>query len=163
MSGAKCFRTKTIILRHRVAMTASPHTASRSRRDAPEVCIYLPPHGGRGECRVPTAPATSCALCIGRKHTSNNEYTGTAGIPARNGFNGLCRALPGDRALLPPSPADRFCLSPVGPTQLRELDASVGASAIRRTSYPWSRVGGPTGCRAEVRRAKGEGGPLRAS
>jgi hypothetical protein len=34
----------------------------------------------------------------------------------------------GDRALLPPSSTDRFCLSPVGPTQLRELDASVGAS-----------------------------------
>src|SRR5712671_7469793 len=44
------------------------------------------PHGGRGECRVPAAPAASCALCIGRKHTSNNEYTGTPGIPARNGF-----------------------------------------------------------------------------
>jgi len=29
---------------------------------------------------------------------------------------------------LPPSPADMFCLSPVGPTQLRELDASIGAS-----------------------------------
>jgi hypothetical protein len=25
------------------------------------------------------------------------------GIPARNGFNGFLRALPGDRALLPPS------------------------------------------------------------
>src|SRR5450432_2993973 len=37
-------------------------------------------------------------------------------------------ALPGDRAPLPPSSADMFCLSPVGPTQLRELDASVGAS-----------------------------------
>jgi hypothetical protein len=58
---------------------------------------------GRGECRVPTAPAASCALCSGRTHTSNNEYTGTPDIPARNGFNGLCRALPGDRALLPPS------------------------------------------------------------
>jgi len=90
-----------------------------SRRGAPELCIYLPPHGGRGECRVPAAPAASCALCIGRKHTSNNEYTGTAGIPARNGFNGLCRALPGDRALLPPSsrgyPARPH---PVGPTCL---------------------------------------------
>src|SRR5258707_2546055 len=41
---------------------------------------------GRGECRVPAAPAVSCALCIGRTHTSNNEYTGTPGIPARNGF-----------------------------------------------------------------------------
>jgi hypothetical protein len=47
-----------------------------SRRDAPELCIYLSPYGGRGECRAPAAPAASCALCIGRKHTSNNEYTG---------------------------------------------------------------------------------------
>jgi acyl-CoA synthetase (AMP-forming)/AMP-acid ligase II len=29
------------------------------------------------------------------------------GIPARNGFNSVCRALPGDRAVLPPSPADK--------------------------------------------------------
>ena len=50
--------------------------------------------------------------CIGRTHTSNNEYTGTPGIPARNGFNGLCRALPGDRALLPPSPADMVLSKP---------------------------------------------------
>src|SRR5258708_36852839 len=33
-----------------------------------------------------------------------------------------------NRACLPPSPADMFCLSPVGPTRLRKLDASVGAS-----------------------------------
>src|SRR5216684_3240071 len=66
--------------------------------------------------------------CIGKKHTSNNEYTGIARHSRTQWFYGLCRALPGDRALLPPSPADRFCLSPVGPTQLRELDASVGAS-----------------------------------
>jgi len=36
----------------------------------------------------------------------------------RNGFNGFLRALPGDRACLPPSPA----------ASSRELDASVGAS-----------------------------------
>src|SRR5882757_9979779 len=30
----------------------------------------------RGERRVPVAPAASCALGIGRTHTSNNEYTG---------------------------------------------------------------------------------------
>src|SRR5258707_12531384 len=35
---------------------------------------------------MPTAPAASCALCIGRTHTTNNEYAGTPGIPARNGF-----------------------------------------------------------------------------
>src|SRR5260370_12616259 len=86
------------------------------------------PNGGRGECRMPAAPAVSCALCIGRKHTSNNEYTGIARHSRTQWFYGLCRALPGDRALLPPSSAEMFCLSPVGPTQLRELDASVGAS-----------------------------------
>src|SRR3981189_350982 len=83
---------------------------------------------GRGERRMPLAPAASCALGSGRTHTSNNEYPESPGVPARNGFNGFLRALPGDRALLPPSPTDMFCLSPVGPTRLRELDASVGAS-----------------------------------
>ena len=68
---------------------------------------------------MPAAPAVSCALCIGRTHTSNNEYTGTPGIPARNGFNGLFRALPGDRALLPPSSHGYLaCPHPVGPTCL---------------------------------------------
>jgi len=31
--------------------------------------------------------------CSGRTHTSNNEYTESPGIPARNGFNGFLRAL----------------------------------------------------------------------
>ena len=40
--------------------------------------------------------------CIGRTHTSNNEYTGIApAFPHASGFNGFLRALPGDRALLP--------------------------------------------------------------
>jgi hypothetical protein len=43
------------------------------------------------------------------------------GIPARNGFNGFLRALPGDRAFLSPSSARRD-------KRLRQLDASVGAS-----------------------------------
>src|SRR5882672_1136968 len=85
-------------------------------------------HRGRGERRMPVAPAASCALGSGR---NAHEYTSTPespDVPARNGFNGFLRALPGDRAVLPPSPADMFCLSPVGPTRLRKLDASVGAS-----------------------------------
>src|ERR1700730_9999966 len=35
-----------------------------SRRGAPESCIYLSPKRGRGECRMPVAPAASCALCV---------------------------------------------------------------------------------------------------
>jgi hypothetical protein len=87
------------------------------------------PQGGRGECRVPAAPAVSCALCIDRTHTSNNEYTGTPGIPARNGFTAYV-------ALSPVT--GLFChrrlrirgLSAPGRADLpsRQLDASVGAS-----------------------------------
>ena len=77
-----------------LAMTAIPGTRSRSRGAMRPSCAFIfRPQGRRGECRVPAAPAVSCALGSGRTHTSNNEYTGTPGIPARNGFNGLCRAL----------------------------------------------------------------------
>src|SRR5450631_1464687 len=98
------------------------------RRDAPESCSYFPPERGRGECRMPNAPAVSCAIVVIERTRVTTSTPESPGIPARNGFNGFLRALPGDRACLPPSPADVFCLSPVGPTQLRKLDASVGAS-----------------------------------
>src|SRR5256714_6208064 len=77
---------------------------------------------------MPVAPAVSCALVVIERTRVTTSTPESPGIPARNGFNGFLRALPGDRALLPPSLTDMFCLSPVGPTQLRELDASVGAS-----------------------------------
>jgi hypothetical protein len=71
----------------KLAMTSTPDTTSRPRGAMRPSCAFISrPQGGRGECRVPAAPAVSCALCIGRTHTSNNEYTGTPGIPARNGF-----------------------------------------------------------------------------
>ena len=108
-----------------------------SRRGAPEVCIYFPPHGGRGECRVPTAPAASCALCSGRTHTSNNEYTGTPDIPARNGFNSLCRALPGDRALLPPSSAD-MVLSKPGWADLNSANLTPASGRQDHTTSPYA-------------------------
>jgi len=62
---------------------------------------------GRGECRVPSAPAAPCALgseVCARVFTA--EAPESPGIPARNGFNGFLRALPGDEFLLPPSLAD---------------------------------------------------------
>jgi hypothetical protein len=77
-----------------------------SRRDAPGICIYLSPLGGRGECRVPAAPAASCAIVVIERTRVATSTPESPGIPARNGFNSLYRALPGDRAVLPPSPAD---------------------------------------------------------
>src|SRR4030081_2717443 len=76
---------------------------------------------GRGECRVADAPAASRR---NKKHTRvvTTGPPAKSGIPARNGFNGLLRALPGYRACLSPSLADKACLRRVGPTCLRELD-----------------------------------------
>src|ERR1700753_764882 len=47
---------------------------------------------GRGECRVLDAPAASCAK-VESTRVSHHGYTGSPGIPARNGFNGFLRAL----------------------------------------------------------------------
>ena len=80
---------------------------------------------------MPNAPAVSCAMIVIERTRVTTSTPASPGIPARNGFNGFLRALLGDRALLPPSSADMSCLSPVGPTQLRKLDASVGASGPR--------------------------------
>src|SRR5712675_2495301 len=46
--------------------------ATRSARGVDESSAQR----GRGERRMPVAPAASCALGSGRTHTSNNEYTG---------------------------------------------------------------------------------------
>jgi len=99
-----------------------------SRREAPELCKNLsPPWRAWG---MPGARCTRSPLC--NVESTGVEATGTPespGIPARNGFNGFLRALPGDRALLPPSSAD-MVLSKPGRADLTsaKLDASVGAS-----------------------------------
>src|SRR6202167_4636507 len=72
------------------------------------------------ESRVAVAPAASCAKC--RKHTSSSPQVRRNTRPSlRNGFNGFLRALPGDRAFLPPSQATMRM-------HHRQLDISVGIS-----------------------------------
>src|ERR1700688_941678 len=61
----------------------------------------------------------SRACSVGNTRVSHHGYAETPGIPARNGFNGFLRDLPGDRAFLSPSLAD-FCIY--------KLDAGVEAS-----------------------------------
>ena len=61
-----------------------------------------------------------CELVVQHAHEySQRSHRKSPGIPARNGFNGFLRDLPGDRAFLSPSSAK---------TCFRELDASVEAS-----------------------------------
>jgi len=65
-----------------------------SRRDAPEVCASFPLiTEGVGNAGCPLHPQPRAQSVV--KHTSvvTARFTGTPGIPARNGFNGLFRAL----------------------------------------------------------------------
>src|SRR5437899_8893817 len=114
-----CFAALAMTSRHN--FTPSPH-------DAPEALMNLSPKEGVGNAGCPLHPRPRVHLVVIERTRATTSTPESPGIPARNGFNGFLRALPGDRALLPPSLTDMFCLSPVGPTQLRELDASVGAS-----------------------------------
>jgi hypothetical protein len=58
-------------------------------------------------------PGAQCTRSLACKSVSSTRAYSprlqpeSPGIPARNGFNGLFRALPGDRAFLPPSSADQ--------------------------------------------------------
>src|SRR6201985_3487610 len=89
-----------------------------SRHDVPEVCQFIRP-GGRGECRVPDAPAAARGEVVSTRVSHHGRTAITRHSRTRWGY-GFLRALPGDRACLPPSlPGSRAS---------QELDASVGAS-----------------------------------
>src|SRR6266436_4665593 len=62
------------------------HTTSFSRRGAPEALLYLRAQRGRGECRMPAAPAASCALVVVESTRVTTSTPESPGIPARNGF-----------------------------------------------------------------------------
>jgi hypothetical protein len=69
------------------------------------VLLKSPPLKSEGVGNAGCQCTRSRAWCVGSTRVGHREVTGKSpGIPARNGFNGFLRALPGDRALLPPSP-----------------------------------------------------------
>ena len=120
------------------ADTSLPNTPPHSRRALRPSCCKksLTPNGGRGECRVPDAPAASCAH-IGSEYAheySQRSHRKSPGIPARNGFNGFLRALPGDRAWLSPSPGAVYC------AELERQRRGVRTTRLRR----------PLGCRSSA-------------
>jgi hypothetical protein len=75
------------------------HTSAFSRHWLPELCRKSCPqrHKGAGNAGRFGAPA---ALCAKGKSTqvSHHRFADYAGTPCAIGFNGLLRALPGDRA-----------------------------------------------------------------
>src|SRR5450755_3824454 len=95
----------------------------------PRFAFVFRPQEGRGECRVPAAPAVSCALGGGRTHTSNNEYTRKhPAFPHAMVLTAYVALSPVTGLFCHRRLRIKFCLSPVGPTQLRRLDTSVGVS-----------------------------------
>ena len=62
-----------------------------------------PQFRGRRECRTLGASAAACAV-VESTRVSHHGHAGNVRHSPRNGFNGFLRALPGDRACLPPSP-----------------------------------------------------------
>ena len=88
----------------------------------------LPQEGSR-ECRAPDAPAALRAKGESTQ-ASHHGHAGNTRHSPRNGFNGLFRALPGDRACLPPSPVKSFSpnLTPASGRQ----DHTTSPSASKR-------------------------------
>jgi hypothetical protein len=76
----------------------------------------LPPseRRGRRESRVRAAPAVSCANMHKKTHTSIQVQRRQSGFPCAVVY-GLFRALPGDRAFLPPSPLRSLLLKNLTP------------------------------------------------
>jgi hypothetical protein len=102
----------------------------------PSFVIQCPPvtEGGR-ECRVPAAPAASRAKLNKAHERSHHRFTGATRHSLRNGFNGLLRALPGERIrLVTVISGLRSCPRPVGPTCLRQLGTSNGCQD--HTTWP---------------------------
>jgi hypothetical protein len=88
---------------------------------------------------VRAAPAVSCAIV---HKTNAHEHTGSAEAirhSLRNGFNGFLRALPGDRAFLPPSPPRSLLLKNLTPASGRQ-DHTTSPSASTPIVYRRIRV-----------------------
>ena len=86
---------------------APRHTFATPRRDAPESCIRSSaPLEGVGNAGCPLHPRPRVHFVLVERTRVTTSTPESPGIPARNGFNSVCRALPGDRAVLPPSSAD---------------------------------------------------------
>jgi hypothetical protein len=114
-----------------------------SRREAPELCTN---HAPRKNQRAQGMPGARCARSLACKNKkayehSHHGHTGITRHSLRNGFNSFLRALPGDRAFLPPSSADIGWSAP-GRADFASarLDASVGASGPHDFAVRFSAV-----------------------
>jgi hypothetical protein len=122
----------------RIRLSNESRTFAFPRRDAPGLCPRHCPSTTRGrrESRVRAAPAVSRAK--GTRKCAH-EHTGSAEAirpSLRNGFNGFLRALLGDRAFLPPSPAN--CSADLTPASGRQDHTTSPSASGALVSSPIS-------------------------
>ena len=75
------------------------HAFMSPQRQAPEALINLSPLEGVGNAGCPWHPQPRVRFALVKSTRVTTSTPESPGIPARNGFNGFLRALPGDRAL----------------------------------------------------------------
>src|SRR6202044_889130 len=97
----------------------------------------LPQEGSR-ECRTLGASAAACAV-VESTRVSHHGHAGNVRHSPRNGFNGFLRNLPGDRALLSPSPPRSLLLKNLTPASRRQ-DHTTSPSAKSALVISASRV-----------------------
>jgi hypothetical protein len=113
------------------------HGSAISRHEMSELFkrTTLEDHRGCRECRMRDAPVAACATKKHRRQQLQVRRINRHSL--RNGFNGFLRALPGDRALLPPSCADRSAhLAPASGRQNHTTSPSAAASFVRAIIAP---------------------------
>src|SRR3954452_4200092 len=95
--------------------------------------MFRPKREGVGNAGRPMHPQSR----VQNKKAHEVVTTGSPelpGIPARDGFNGFLRALPGDRAFLSPSSADRSAnLTPASRRQDHTTSSSASAPFVKST------------------------------
>src|SRR5450755_1216062 len=119
------------------------HTASSLRREAPEVLLLASAQRGRGECRMPNAPAASCAIVVIGRTRVTTSTPESPGIPARNGFRAyvvlspvtglFCHRRPANIVLSKPGWADATPqdLTPASGRQDHTILPSAATSLVR--------------------------------
>src|SRR5258708_29339539 len=125
---------------HGTRMAARHESAPRGAI-APGRVTKISPRKNRGrrECRAPDAPDSRVCRGSGRKHTRSSGHTGITRHSLRNGFNGVCRALPGDRACLSPSSNEYGLGRPVGLAK-PPLDLTPASRRQDQTILPYAKA-----------------------
>src|SRR6266849_2823665 len=123
-----------------VARSYTSNTASRSRgamRCARVFDESSAPMEGVGNAGCPLHPRSRVHLVVVERTRVTTSTPESPGIPARNGFNGFLRALPGDRALLPPS-LSGYVLSKPGWADLNSANLTPASGRQDHTTSPYA-------------------------